>query len=69
MKRTITDKQIRQLRDEMARLGDEDKPARRLVQECNLALNLPRGFDRDMWRAHCAEIIHSRADASRTPAR
>ena len=57
---TITNAQIRALRDEMKRLGKEDKPARRLVQECNLALNLPRGFDRDMWRAHCAEVLNAR---------
>jgi hypothetical protein len=57
---TITDAQIRELRNEMKRLGDEDKPARRLAQECNLALNLPRGFDRDMWRSHCAKILNAR---------
>jgi len=62
---TITDEQIRKLRSEMECLGDEDKPARRIVQECNLALNLPRGFDRDMWRARCAALLNTRAQGGK----
>lgn len=56
----ITDEQIEELRREMRRLGGAGKEARRTVEECNLALNLPRGFDRDQWRARIARILNTR---------
>ncbi len=53
---TITDEQINRIRDLALATGDK-----RLVQKCNLALDLPTGFDRDQWRAHIAEILNARA--------
>lgn len=52
---TITDEQINRIRDLALATGDG-----RLVQECNLALDLPTGFDREQWRAKCAAILNAR---------
>jgi hypothetical protein len=41
MSERLTDEQIRKLRD----------AAELTMEECNLVLNLPSGFDRDQWRA------------------
>ena len=57
----ITDEQINRLRDLALVTGNTI-----LVQECNLALGLPTGFDRDMWRARCAQILSGQISNTRT---
>lgn len=52
MGKWVTDEDINRLRDKALATGN-----RKLVEECNLALSLPAGFDREMWRQHCAAII------------
>lgn len=56
----ITDEQIRALRDEMNLIKNESDGAMRLFQECESALNLPNGFDRQWYRIRVAKVIRAR---------
>lgn len=48
-------------------IDDEDIKCERTrlkaqIEECNLALNLPDGFERDQWRRTIADRINARAE-------